>query len=232
MLERSSIRCLLIDLDDTLFPEWDFVVSGYNAIAKTIEGQTGIDAKQVINLLVYEHQKYGRRGVVDRVVENLGLAASLVPEFVDVYRNHAPVLRPYPGVVDTLSKLANRYNIAIITDGSATVQRRKVSALPAIASLVEKVVYCAELRAAKPSPIAFEFAMRAFNATPSETLIVGDDPYLDMRAAHSLGCPACRIRTGRYSHVSNPPESGVVGDLERFSAVEDWIKGETAFEHT
>ena len=50
--------------------------------------------------------------------------------------------------------------------------------------------------AGKPHPAIFQTALKAFNAHPSETLMVGDRLETDIKGASSLGIPTAAVLTG------------------------------------
>jgi len=216
--------CLLLDLDDTLAPEWDYVVGGYRAAARVLADAAGGDAAAVLNRFVYEHMKYGRHRIMDRIVAQYGVDADLVPALVRAYREHAPCMHLYPGVETALRRLsAGGARIAVVTDGAAGVQRGKVRSLN-LERFVDSVIYCAECNAPKPDPTGYRTAMESLGATPDETLVVGDDPFCDLGAAAALGVAACRVRTGRYGKVACDAWP-VLQDLPTFADAALWIAG-------
>lgn len=218
--------CLLLDLDDTLFPEWDFVRSGYRAVSKHIASQTSLPAEHVYNTLCYDHQKYGRNRIFDRVATALDLPPDRIPELIETYRSHIPAITFYPGVEAALATLRRSYRIAVVTDGAAAVQRRKAAALT-LQDHVDTIVYCWDIKHPKPSPEGFLAAAQALDADPRHALVIGDDPFLDLPAAEAMACYACRVRTGKYGSIPHAPAPGLVGDIPTFPDVLHWL--ETTF---
>ena len=218
----NSFRYLLLDLDDTLAPEWDFVSGGYRSIAIRLGKQYGIPAHDIFNLFVYEHHKYGRYKIIDRVIEALNLDSALIPDLARIYRNHTPAIDFYPGVQRALERLiAAGYHLAVVTDGEASIQRRKAKVL-GLERYIQTIIYCSEVGAPKPEIDSFEIAMNKIGAVQNETLIVGDDPYLDIMAAATLRIHACRVRTGRYGLVEHD-NLPVIADFSTFSEFAFWL---------
>lgn len=220
----SCIRKLVVDLDDTLIFEWDFVSGGYRAVAQILSSElTNETPDALFNRLVYEHHKHGRRGIIDRIVNQVHADPGLIPRLVAAYREHAPAVPLMPGAVDALVCLRNAgFSVAVVTDGAVEIQQRKVRAARLV-DIVDTVVYCWGVGAPKPDTGGFAEAMRRLHAVPENTLIVGDDPYLDIVPALRLGVAACRVRTGRYGLVANLPDSVVIRDLPSFVAVAEWL---------
>lgn len=220
-------RYLLIDLDDTLAPEWDYVAGGYRAAAELLSQRTGKDSSVLFNQFVYEHMKYGRYRIMDRMASIYQASPDLAKDLIDAYRHHLVNMHFYPGVEKALRQLvAKGCRLAVVTDGSVDMQRRKVASL-GLADLVEVIVYCLEWNAPKPSSKAFQQAMFTLGAEPAATIVVGDDPFHDLQAAAALGLRACRVRTGRFATIDNPDAVGIA-ELKTFAALPNWLHGESA----
>lgn len=195
--------CFLIDLDDTLYAEVDYVDSGYRAIAPLIAGANGLDAAQVLALLRYEFRKYGRTGAFDRLYKALKITAPAVPDLVAAYRTHAPDIAFYPDADEALARLTTIAPVAIVTDGDGGMQRAKVKAL-GLESRVNAVVYCWDHHAPKPATQGYLHAASLLGVDPAHAVVVGDDPFHDMIAARALGAEAIRVRTGRLADLDMP----------------------------
>ena len=86
---------LLIDLDDTIYLERDYVLSVYRSIASLL---TPEHANEAYQYLEYEFFKYGRRGLLDRWRKVYQLPLEL-NELIDIYRSTTPTITLDP---DTL----------------------------------------------------------------------------------------------------------------------------------
>lgn len=224
----SAFASLLFDLDDTLYPEAEFVESGHRAVAGEIARIAGLSFDDVFEQLRYDHLKLGRTGAIDRAADRHGLPEGRARDLVAVYREHQPVLRLAPEVAAMLGRLGRSYRLAIVTDGADRVQKRKVEAL-GIARLVDTVVYCWEIQRAKPDPGGYQEAVRRLGVGNGPALIVGDDPLHDVAAARAAGMACVRIRAHRFADLvtrSAPTvgyrEVASVLDLEGLLADWDW----------
>lgn len=194
----SPPTCFLVDLDDTLYPELSYVESGYRAVADHLASIHIVDAEAVHGRLRYEMMKFGRTGAFDRLFCHFGWMSPPLNTVVEVYRNHTPSIAYYPGAREALAALREIAPVAIVTDGTARVQSRKVKAL-AVADDVDAVVLCDDFGFAKPDPAGFVEAARLLNRSIQGAVIIGDDPYHDLEAALRLGVDAVRVRTGRLA---------------------------------
>ena len=122
MSDRWSVHTVVFDLDDTLYPESDFVHSGFAAVDTwllTNHGAKGFEA-QARALFAAGHR--GR--IFDQVLEILParLPAGLVPTLIEVYRSHRPQLQLFSDADDALNWLAaTNLQSALITDGFSEV---------------------------------------------------------------------------------------------------------------
>lgn len=220
MGEPLRIRTLVLDLDDTLYPERDYVRSGFRAVDGWLREQRGREGFFAETWALFEA---GRRGsIFDEAMEKLGVpeAAALVPQLVDVYRAHDPEIALFPDAVALLDWAAGRHALAIVTDGYAAVQRRKLRAL-GLDRRFREIVVTDELGRGcwKPHPAAFERVMRRFGGAPDSFLYVGDNPRKDFLAPKQLGWRTARVRRAGGEHcdyaatVAEEAEF-TVGDLQ------------------
>ena len=213
------ISALLIDLDDTLYDERTYVLSGFRAVAEELaQRHPRLDAAALAAGMEAELDAHGRGRIFDVVLAQAGLAASpaLIGELVGIYRDHRPTISLWPGVADTLAALAKSYRLAVVTDGLALMQSRKVEAL-GVADLVDEVLLCWEHAAPKPDPACYLEALRRMDAFPAQAVVIGDNPGHDMAAAAAVGCRSVRVRTGKFAALG---DNGFPADAEAPSFVE------------
>ena len=86
-------RAVIFDMDDTLYPERRFALSGFAAVAEEFGEQAGIERREVFRLLATAIRRGRRRTALQLLCQRYGLPQTMVHEFVDVIRAHAPRLR-------------------------------------------------------------------------------------------------------------------------------------------
>ena len=219
-------HALIIDLDDTLYDERSYVLSGFHVVANEIAARfPGVDADRTLAAMTTHLAAYGRGKVFDAglVLAGVPAEAALVAELVQIYREHPPAITLWPGIAETLDGLARDHRLAIVTDGLGSMQRRKVAAL-GLAPRVDAVLYCWELDAPKPDPACYHEALRRLGARPEETAVIGDRPDHDMAAAAAVGCRSIRVLTGRYATAAAGafPADATVAD---FTAAPQVLRG-------
>jgi putative hydrolase of the HAD superfamily len=200
-----GVTVLVFDLDDTLFPEREYVASGFRAVDRRLRERHALTGFVEAAL---GHFHAGRRGrIFDEALEGLGFAAhpALIQELVDCYRGHFPEIRLHPDSVRALASLRGAFRLAIITDGYFEVQKKKVAAL-GIGPQFEAIVYSDEFGRSswKPSPEPYLRVMRTLGVTGPECLYVGDNPTKDFVTANALGWKTVQIvrEDGEYARVS------------------------------
>jgi putative hydrolase of the HAD superfamily len=206
-----SLGAVVFDLDDTLFSERNYVLSGFRAVAAWLERQHGVDEERAFAGLEELFERGVRLNTFDVWLAAQGLADEVaIPDLVGVYRSHVPSIVPAPGVPELLESLNGRTRLGLVSDGYASVQRRKFEAL-GLAVYFDAVVFSDELGRAfwKPSPRPFEVVAEALGVDPSECVYVSDNPLKDFIGARLVGMATVRLRRpdGVYAQIEPPTEA-------------------------
>lgn len=197
-------RAILFDLDDTLHPRRRFVVSGLRAAAGHVAAAYSVDRAAAIGILKGAvRQSPGRE--LQHLQQALGLPPEVVPALVTVIREHLPAIRLARAALATLAELRPAWRLAVVTNGLADVQARKVTAL-GLEPLIDAVVYAtADGAPGKPSPRPFLEACRRLAVDPGRAVFVGDDLTADIEGAAAVGMKtiwlAPRHRRGGDPHA-------------------------------
>jgi len=221
----SAWQAIIFDLDDTLYPERDFVLSGFRAVARWAEDRFGIPEAQGFGELhaLFEAGVRGdtfNRWLIMHDIEPGGY----VPELLRVYRDHPPALVPYAGVPELLAGLARQYRLGLVSDGYLAVQRRKLEALK-LSHYFHAIVFSDEWgrEAWKPNPQPFWAVLERLEAEPSRAVYIADNPLKDFFGARSIGIKTIWFRQaeGEYAR-REPPSELYAADLiiETLSAME------------
>jgi putative hydrolase of the HAD superfamily len=175
-----GIKLLIFDLDDTLYPEYQFVFSGYNAVASSIKEFFGIeDFDRDLKQKFIE----GHRGdLFSKALSDYGI---IINEFfiknfiVSRYRNHQPQINLYDDFVSNLPFFST-YRLALITDGVSVVQRNKINALD-INKLFDLIVVSSEIEedCCKPSNLPYDKVLDYFSLKPDESVYIADNSKKD-----------------------------------------------------
>jgi putative hydrolase of the HAD superfamily len=212
---------VLLDLDDTLYPEHDYLLSGIRAVARfaaTRLGREAEDLDQSFHELLKEPE--GRAELFDRLLRRFNAwSPGLVATLVHVYRTHEPELSPCMDVIPALLSLRGTgRRIGLVSDGPATVQRLKLKAL-GLVDWFDVVVFTDDLPPGcrKPSQIPFLVAAEALRTPPRSLAYIADDPAKDFLAPRQLGMRTIRVNR-RLPHALQSGTSFPETHLADFTA--------------
>jgi len=210
----TSIHGVLVDLDDTLYPQAQFLDAAWRAVAQR-GTEFGLDRTALLTQLRRAAATGSDRGgIINRALANIGASQLPIAVFLAAFRNACPAqLTPYPGVREALAELRHRAPLALISDGEVAGQQRKLAAL-GLTEAFDLVVFSdqwgREFR--KPHPHPFHAALQGL-AIPTElAVMIGDRPDKDVAGAQAAGVRAIRVRTGEYSTTPNHPATWLCVD--------------------
>lgn len=216
---------LIFDLDDTLYDEQAYVLSGLGAVAKFGHERFGWNPVESFDYMQGVLNASGRGAIFDSWLASHGKCTrSLVKECVKVYRHHVPSLQMTPGVEDLLERLSLKYPLYVVTDGHKVVQYNKVEAL-GISRFFRKIFITHRygIRNAKPSIYCFDLIRRREGCEWEDMVYIGDNPAKDYVNLNPLGVLTIRVNTGVYHNVVAKPGYDGKATLERLDLLDTVI---------
>lgn len=189
---------LIFDLDDTLYDERTYVLSGLQAVAKYGYERFGWESGESFEYMKNVLDEYGRGQIFDSWLASHGrVTRSLVKECVKIYRHHTPELQLESDVEQLLERLSLEHPLYLVTDGHKVVQSKKVAAL-GVSRFFKKVMITHRygIKNAKPSTHCFELIRRNEGCEWGEMAYVGDNPMKDFVNLNPLGVKTVRVTTG------------------------------------
>lgn len=182
-----DISVVIFDLDDTLYPEKEYVRSGYRAIAKQTPEIENMEEKL---WRVFENGG----AAIDEVLKNEGIfSEEKKQECLKTYRFQVPEIFMYEDAKQLLIKLKSKgVSTGIITDGRVEGQRAKIKALE-IEKYIDYIIITDELGGPvfrKPNEKAFVIMQEHFGVPFGEMVYIGDNPQKDFIAPQKLGMKA------------------------------------------
>jgi putative hydrolase of the HAD superfamily len=205
---------IVLDLDDTLYLERDYVHSGFQAVDQwlKIHRSCGDFLGEAWHL--FENGK--RRTIINMVLESKGLFdESLVKELVNVYRTHTPLISMQSDALEFLCS-HHKEELALITDGPAVSQWSKIKALN-IEKYVGTIIVTDDLGPNFSKPHQEAFIRIQGSLAGSACVYIADNPLKDFIAPASLGwMPSIRVRRAGSLHydVATPNDCIEVLSLE------------------
>ncbi len=212
-----SLQAVVFDLDDTLYPERSYVLSGLWAVAVWVRREFGLSLNRTFVELKQPFEAGVRGDLFNRWLERRGLLSeNHVTAMIQTYRRHEPKIFMSQQVCDLLGRLGHNFRLGLVTDGYLEVQRRKVAAL-GLEDFFHAIVYSDQFgrEAWKPSTRPFEEVLNRLAVSGNQAVYIGDNPAKDFRGARQLGMGAVRIRRPSGLHCLFEPDSpGDAPDVE------------------
>ena len=203
----------VFDLDDTLYPEIDYVRSGMAHVCDWLLESFGIDLREQLALAVAA----GERNWLEFLAQRASLPASAVSSLLWIYRLHRPAINLAPDCALLLDHLQSAgVPTLVLTDGRSITQRLKLKALglSRLPALISEDWGDEDKR----SPTRFREVMARF---PDKTwLYVGDNPAKDFVVPRDLGWRTVGVKTG--DHGIHQPQ---VIDQSLPHQPEVWLEG-------
>ncbi len=187
------MRVVLFDLDQTLYPEAQFVRGGFRAVADHLAARCGGSAGALAEEMESILWAQGRGSVFNVLHERHGWGARVAPEtMLHVYRTHVPKLRLHADAEELLRALVPP--LGLVTDGHATVQHAKIASL-GLAERFAAIVCTADLgaHAAKPAATGFRVCLERLGVAAADAVYVGDDAAKDFVGPKALGMRTVRV---------------------------------------
>jgi len=192
---NSRLRCVVFDIDDTLYLERDYVRSGFMHAGRLVEKRFGVKGFSDAAWKLFLEGKRGN--IFDLTFKRIGLPASesVTRELVDAYRNHAPAISLAEDAQHCLDRLNTHCDLALISDGPIASQQNKAHALR-LDRWIGLMIFTDKWGANfyKPHPRAFLTVQSEVAANPNQCMYVGDNPNKDFTAPNKLGWTTVRVR--------------------------------------
>lgn len=194
----QQLEAVIFDLDDTLYPEKDYVRSGYHAASAFLP--------EIENAEEALWQAFlNGKPAFDTVLQNAGLySPDRKEKCLKAYREHIPQIRLYPEMKELLLALRTKgIRTGVLTDGRPEGQKNKIRAL-GLKELVDEILITDELggpRFRKPNDIGFRILKYRLGTAFERMVYVGDNPRKDFQAPGMLGMSYIYFRNpeGLYS---------------------------------
>ncbi len=195
VMPKSSIL-IVFDLDDTLYPELDFVKSGFRNLASQLTPNTSEITYDILWNLFLEDSK----AVIDRYLAKYQSRLSK-EQLISAYRFHKPQLTLDPIVKEIIEDLSGQGPLALITDGAAQMQHQKFEAL-GLTPYFKLTIFSDEFGTSKPDPILYKKVMDTFPEY-SKFAYIADNPKKDFITPQALKWTSIRIKSpnGIYRQI-------------------------------
>lgn len=221
----QDVKVIFFDLDDTLCGYWAAAEIGLKRAFECHSGH-GRTVDQMKRYWAEEFRQFGqeiggtnwyaqycrsgagtRVELMRRVLERIGVFDRELA--VDISMTYAverqAALELFPDALATLDALHGRYEMGLITNGPADVQREEIEKLQ-IGSYFGHILIEGEMLMGKPNPGVMRKAQDVAGVAPKEILMVGNSFRHDIQPSQRAGWRTAWIR--RQSDVAPSSRSG------------------------
>lgn len=182
------IKAIIFDLDNTLIDRQrafkEMLIRKFTSL---------FNDEKLVNDMVKDVIEWDKNGTVERIVVFKKWAekynvTSITPEQLDKeWSNESgTVAFLYEDVKDTLIKLKEKYKLAILTNGNAFSQRRKLNTIN-IYDLLDYSLVSSEYIVKKPDKQIFEYTAKQLGLETYECIYVGDNYNIDILGSRNAG---------------------------------------------
>jgi FMN phosphatase YigB (HAD superfamily) len=203
---KSLIRCVIFDLDDTLYDNLGQRVRPAHRHAAQAMIKAGLkgtlEAVYRARMRAFHHDPMLRH-IDPAVCRQFG--ATNIDEISRAARDayfHCPVgkLSPFRGTIPLLNLLHVRgVKVFIVTFGEPKIQREKVRALGLEKHPAIDKIFCADRNNLLTKEGAFQIIQQELDLPANQVLIVGDRAMSEIRAGNDLGMHTVRLRRGEFA---------------------------------
>ena len=210
MINKTITTDLFFDLDHTL---WDFERNSKLTFQKIFsELKINIPLEHFIknyrpinlsmwkkyrkNLISQEELRYVR---LKKTFESLN--KTIEPKIInDISKLYIDYLSSYPhlfpGTINVLNELSDRYNLHIITNGFKNIQYKKLES-SGIVKFFKNVFTSEDFGYKKPHPLIFKKALEITDTSPSSAIMIGDSLEVDILGSMQQGMQAIHFNSNK-----------------------------------
>ncbi len=194
-------NAIIFDLDDTLYKEIDYVMSGFTAVStfvaeKTIQNHNLLLKDLILN---YNANLNPFLSLIDKYSLDI-----TIKEMKNIYRSHIPTIQMDINTKNILTILKERNELrGLMTDGRAIQQRNKIKSL-GLEQYFNDILISGEFGSEKPNIANYSYFMNNENNLNTKYFYVGDNPKKDFKTANELGwITICLRDNGQNIHNQN-----------------------------
>ncbi len=187
----SQIKAIIFDLDGTLIDSVDDLANSVNYTLGKLD--LPLHTTEEIKSFVGDGiQKLIKRSLGQTHMEKFDDAFAIFMKHYGAHCTDNTVL--YPKVAETISFLAEKYSLAVLTNKSATFSHKILKALK-IDSYFKEVLGGDSLPTKKPDPAGILYLADKWGLAPDQLVMVGDHA-TDIEVGQRAGCKTVFIEGG------------------------------------
>lgn len=124
----------------------------------------------------------------------------------------------YPDVEPTLENLKPNFKLAMLTNGAPGIQREKLDGSK-LEPFFKEIIISGETGIAKPKPEAFQITLNRLDATPEQTIMIGNSLESDIAGAQQAGIKAIWLNRDKKENGNPVKPDYEIKNLSKLQAV-------------
>ena len=201
---KAADSVIVFDLDDTLYAEQDYKISGILAVCRQI---AQLYPQQFSEPELLSQANSQSSSWLDNLCSYCGLNSSEKQTLLWTYRLHDPDIHPLMPSEKIISLVKHFFASAIISDGRSLTQRLKINAL-GLGSCFDHILISEAFTSEKPHPERFNFIEAQY--PDKQWIYIGDNPAKDFVTPNKQGWLTIGIRSRKQNihpqDIETPPE--------------------------
>jgi len=227
----SSIKAVLFDLDDTLWPIvpviqraenllYDWLTTHAPAVAREVSIESMRERRQALMATdpVYQLDLRALRyAVLKEAFINTGQDVAMVDTAMDVFSRARNTVTLFTDVLPALNNLQGQLTLGSVSNGAADLHAI------GLAHFFQTSIAAHRFGYAKPDAAIFHAACDALHVAPHEAIYVGDDPLLDVEGAQKAGLRAVWMKRPELAPHSLPNHIRPDAICATLHELEQWL---------
>jgi len=175
IIQISSKRLIILDLDDTLYSEKSWLFPAYDSIASF----SGVP--EAAHFMKEYFLRHGRSRIFQAVRQVFPAMKGTTHEWLEIMHNQDILLTPFHWVTRFLTEFSYIHQ-CIVTNGNTRQQLNKFRAIARCLPSPPPRLFCCNNWAPKPSPNISDYLLKAYNLKPDDCIVIGDS-HIDLAFA-------------------------------------------------
>ncbi|HDX9588386.1 TPA: HAD family hydrolase [Bacillus pseudomycoides] len=219
------IKAIVFDMDDTLYREKDYIISGFKAVDHWLKNRykkTGF-----YNVAIQLFDSGEKKFVFNKALQqlNINYDEKLISDMLEQFRSHEPDIQLLEEAEWVLHNLIHTIKIGLISDGYLIPQEKKVNALK-LKEKFHSIVLTDRFGKEhwKPSQIPYQQMSMELQIPHHQCVYIGDNSTKDFITAKKLGWTTVHInrKNGIYYNLEVEQEYTahyIINDLRKLSSI-------------
>ena len=214
MIHPAAIRAITLDLDDTLWPVMPVIERAEHHLQDWLARHAPrtaalpLERRRVLHRETAQaHAQHAhdmgwlRREAIRACLLEAGDDPALAEPAYAWFNHWRQQVNFFDGQLEALARLAERYPLIALSNGTADVFRTPAG------PYFRAAVSAAKVGVSKPDPRIFAVAIERTGLRPEQVLHVGDDAHHDVLGARAVGMPAVWLQPEGvpWPHADAPP---------------------------